>query len=107
MTVARPTVKEREADELTEHTKDSTVMVKVKDRTAKDCQYYKDFSSFFLQEELSNPCVVEACKKLNPKYLYLDTCSSFHQVFKEDHVKDLKQVSIASNNSVKKCPVRP
>ncbi len=40
----------------------------------------------FLQHESVNPCVVAMRKTLDPHWLYLDSASSFHQVFMEEHL---------------------
>jgi hypothetical protein len=44
----------------------------------------------FLQNESSNPRVVATCKTLDPQQLYLDSTSSFHQVFTEEHLDNLR-----------------
>ena len=33
--------------------------------------------------------------RLNPHYLYLDSCLAFNQVFRENHISDLEQVRIS------------
>jgi hypothetical protein len=40
-----------------------------------------------------NPCVVATCKTLDPSLLYLDSRSSFHQVFMEEHLDNLRLAS--------------
>ena len=51
----------------------------------------KEFEGIgFLQNDSSNPCVVATRKTLDPQRLYLDSTSSFHQVFTEEHVDDLR-----------------
>jgi hypothetical protein len=44
----------------------------------------------FLQNELSNPLVIATCKTLNPQRLYLDSTSSFYQVFMDKHLDNLR-----------------
>jgi hypothetical protein len=44
----------------------------------------------FLQNELTNPRVIATCKTLEPQRLYLDSTSSFHQVFMEEHLDNLR-----------------
>jgi hypothetical protein len=44
----------------------------------------------FLQNESSNPRVVAMRKTLDPQQLYLDSTSSFHQVFTEEHLDNLR-----------------
>jgi len=44
----------------------------------------------FLQNEFCNPHVAETRKTLNPQMLYLDSTSSFHQVFTEEHLDNLQ-----------------
>jgi hypothetical protein len=46
----------------------------------------------FLQNKSSNPRVVATCKTLDPQQLYLDSTSSFHQVFTEEHLDNLRLV---------------
>jgi hypothetical protein len=43
----------------------------------------------FLQNESTNPRVIATCKTLDPQQLYLDSTSSFHQVFTEEHLDNL------------------
>jgi hypothetical protein len=51
----------------------------------------KEFKGIgFLQNESSNPRVVATCKTLDPQRLYLDSTSSFHQVFTEEHLDNLR-----------------
>jgi hypothetical protein len=51
----------------------------------------KEFEGIgFLQNESSNPCVVATRKTLDPQQLYLDSTSSFHQVFTEEHLDNLR-----------------
>ena len=60
-----------------------------------DYSYYKEFADIsFLQKESVNHMVVHTRKTFNPNCLHLDSCSSFHQDFREEHVKDLDKVSI-------------
>jgi hypothetical protein len=44
----------------------------------------------FLQNESTNPRVIATRKTLNPQRLYLDSTSSFHQVFTEEHLDNLR-----------------
>ncbi len=44
----------------------------------------------FLQNELSNPRVIATRKTLDPQRLYLDSTSSFHQVFMDKHLDNLR-----------------
>jgi hypothetical protein len=44
----------------------------------------------FLQNESTNPHVIATCKTLDPQGLYLDRTSSFHQVFTEEHLDNLR-----------------
>ncbi len=51
----------------------------------------KEFEGIgFLQNESSNPRVVAMCKTLDPQQLYLNSTSSFHQVFTEEHLDNLR-----------------
>ncbi len=51
----------------------------------------KEFEGIgFLQNESSNPRVVATRKTLDPQQLYLDSTSSFHQVFTEEHLDNLR-----------------
>jgi hypothetical protein len=51
---------------------------------------HKEFEGIgFLQNEFSNPRVVATRKTLDPQQLYLDSTSSFHQVFTEEHLDNL------------------
>jgi hypothetical protein len=43
----------------------------------------------FLQNESTNPRIIATCKTLDPQWLYLDSTSSFHQVFMEEHLDNL------------------
>jgi hypothetical protein len=43
----------------------------------------------FLQNESTNPRVIATRKTLDPQRLYLDSTSSFHQVFTEEHLDNL------------------
>jgi hypothetical protein len=43
----------------------------------------------FLQNESTNPRVIATHKTLDPHQLYLDSTSSFHQVFTEEHLDNL------------------
>jgi hypothetical protein len=50
----------------------------------------KEFEGIgFLQNESSNPRVVATRKTPDPQQLYLDSTSSFHQVFTEEHLDNL------------------
>jgi hypothetical protein len=49
----------------------------------------------FLQNESVNPRVNANCKTLDPPWLYLDSMSSFHQVFMEEHLDNLWLASAA------------
>jgi len=42
----------------------------------------------FLQKESSDPLVAEARNTLAPNKMYLDTCSSFHQIFTMMYLKN-------------------
>ena len=53
--------------------------------------YDDDFA--FLQKASSNLKVVEARKTLKEHFVYLDSTSSFNQVFKEEHLDEVKKVS--------------
>ncbi len=44
----------------------------------------------FLQNESTNPRVIGTPKTLDPQRLYLDSTSSFHQVFTEEHLDNLR-----------------
>ncbi len=44
----------------------------------------------FLQNESLNPCVIVTRKTLDPQQLYLNSTSSFHQVFMEEHLDNLR-----------------
>jgi hypothetical protein len=44
----------------------------------------------FLQNESVNPHVVAMPKTLDPHWLYLNSTSSFHQVFVEEHLDNLR-----------------
>ncbi len=51
----------------------------------------KEFEGIgFLQNESSNPRVLAMRKTLDPQQLYLDSTSSFHQVFTEEHLDNLR-----------------
>jgi hypothetical protein len=51
----------------------------------------KEFEGIgFLQNKSSNPRVIATCKTLDPQQLYLDSTSSFHQVFTEEHLDNLR-----------------
>jgi hypothetical protein len=51
----------------------------------------KEFEGIgFLQNESSNPRVVATRKTLDPQQLYLDSTSSFHKVFTEEHLDNLR-----------------
>jgi hypothetical protein len=43
----------------------------------------------FLQNESTNPPIIATCKTLDPQWLYLNSTSSFHQVFMEEHMNNL------------------
>jgi hypothetical protein len=43
----------------------------------------------FLQNESTNPRVIATPKTLDPQWLYLNSTSSFHQVFTEEHLDNL------------------
>jgi hypothetical protein len=44
----------------------------------------------FLQNKSTNPHIVATRKTLDPQWLYLDSTSSFHQVFTEEHLDNLR-----------------
>jgi hypothetical protein len=44
----------------------------------------------FLQNESLNPRIIATQKTLDPQQLYLDSTLSFHQVFMEKHLDDLR-----------------
>jgi hypothetical protein len=44
----------------------------------------------FLQNESSKPRVIAMRKTLDPQQLYLDSTSSFHQVFRDKHLDNLR-----------------
>jgi hypothetical protein len=44
----------------------------------------------FLQNESTNTRVVATRNTLDPQWLYLDSTSSFHQVFTEEHLDNLR-----------------
>ena len=44
----------------------------------------------FLQNELTNPRVIATRNTLDPHRLYLNSTSSFHQVFTEEHLDNLR-----------------
>jgi hypothetical protein len=51
----------------------------------------KEFEGIgFLQNESSNPRVVATRKTLDPQQLYLDSTSSFHHIFTEEHLDKLR-----------------
>jgi hypothetical protein len=51
----------------------------------------KEFEGIgFHQNESSNPRVIATRKTLDPQQLYLDSTSSFHQVFTEEHLDNLR-----------------
>jgi hypothetical protein len=51
----------------------------------------KEFKGIgFLQNESSSPRVVATRKTLDPQWLYLNSTSSFHQVFTEVHLDNLR-----------------
>jgi hypothetical protein len=51
----------------------------------------KEFKGIgFLQYEFVNPCVVPTSKTLDLRRLYLNSTSSFHQVFTEEHLDNLR-----------------
>jgi hypothetical protein len=51
----------------------------------------KEFEGIgFLQNESSNPHVIATRKTLDPHQLYLNSTSSFHQVFTEEHLDNLQ-----------------
>ncbi len=51
----------------------------------------KEFEGIgFLQNKSSNPRVVATHKTLDPQRLYLNSTSSFHQVFTEEHLDNLR-----------------
>jgi hypothetical protein len=51
----------------------------------------KEFEGIgFLQNKSSNPRVIAMRKNLDPQQLYLDSTSSFHQVFTEEHLDNLR-----------------
>jgi hypothetical protein len=43
----------------------------------------------FLQNESTNPCVIVTHNTMDPHRLYLNSTSSFHQVFTEEHLDNL------------------
>ena len=43
----------------------------------------------FLQNESRNPRIASTRKNLDPQKLYLDSTSSFHQVFTKEHLDNL------------------
>ena len=43
----------------------------------------------FLQNESTNPCIIVSDNTLDPHWLYLNSTSSFHQVFTEEHLDNL------------------
>jgi hypothetical protein len=50
----------------------------------------KEFKGIgFLQNKSTNPRVIAMRKTLDPQQLYLDSTSSFHQVFTEEHLDNL------------------
>ncbi len=44
----------------------------------------------FLHNESSNPHVIATCKTMDPQRLYLDSTLSFHQVFTDKHLDNLR-----------------
>ncbi len=51
----------------------------------------KEFEGIgYLQNKSSNPRVIAMCKTLDPQQLYLNSTSSFHQVFTEEHLDNLR-----------------
>ena len=55
----------------------------------------KEFEGIgFLQNESSNQRVVATRKTLDPQRLYLDSTSSFHQVFTDKHLDNLRLVGV-------------
>jgi hypothetical protein len=51
----------------------------------------KEFEGIgFLQNESSNPRIVTTRKTLDPQRLYLNSTSSFHQVFTDEHLDNLR-----------------
>jgi hypothetical protein len=51
----------------------------------------EDFEGIsFLQNKSTNPHIVSTCKTLDPRWFYLDITLSFHQVFMEEHLDNLR-----------------
>ena len=48
----------------------------------------------FLQKHSNNPQMAHARRTLDPNKLYLDSTSSFHQMFTDEHLEDIKQVEV-------------
>ena len=48
----------------------------------------------FFNKQSDHPKIVEARKTLNPKYLYLDSTSSFHQVVADIFLSEVKKVTL-------------
>jgi hypothetical protein len=55
----------------------------------------------FLQNKSVNPCVVAMHKTLDPRWLYLDSTPSFHQVFTEEHLDNLRLAGAALHANCK------
>ena len=48
----------------------------------------------FLQKHSDSPQMAHARRTLDPNKLYLDSTSSFHQMFTDEHLADIKQVEV-------------
>ena len=50
----------------------------------------------FLQNDYEDPRVVKECERqtLNEDFMYLDSTSSFHQMFTDKHLLDMEKVAI-------------
>jgi len=52
------------------------------------------------QEENSLLKAQRACENLKPSYIYLDSTSSFHQMFRANYMTDVHQIDVALRKKV-------
>lgn len=53
----------------------------------------EEMLSFFMKKESSSPIVQRARRTLNEDHVYLDSCSTFNQVFTDKHIEDIEKVT--------------